>query len=153
MAMLASIFLSGCGHETKVDAKVDTPPLKVEEAPDVNVIEVANPQHFPVTTIEVAETVDELRTSASVTPDVNRTVPVVSLTSGRVVEIRARLGDDVRKGDLLLLINSPDIAQAFSDYQKFQASETLARKQLERSQLLYEKGAVAQKDLQVAEDA
>jgi cobalt-zinc-cadmium efflux system membrane fusion protein len=96
--------------------------------------------------------VDELKVSASVAPDVNRTVPVVSMTSGRVVEIKARLGDDVKKGDLLLTISSPDVSQAFSDYQKFRADEVLTWKQLERSRLLYEKGALAEKDLQVAED-
>jgi cobalt-zinc-cadmium efflux system membrane fusion protein len=153
IAALACVFLAGCGHETKVNAKVETPPVKVEEAPDVNVIEVENPQQFPLATIDQRPAVDELKTSATVAPDVNRTVPVVSLTSGRVVEIRARLGDDVKKGDLLLLINSPDIGQGFADYHKFQADEALARKQLERSQLLYGKGALAQKDLQVAESA
>src|SRR6202011_4488933 len=46
----------------------------------------------------------------------------------------------------------PDMSGAISDYQKFVADERLARTQLERAQLLYDKGAVAQKDLQVAED-
>ena len=88
-----------------------------------------------------------------VAPDVSRNVPVVSLTGGRVVEVRARLGDEVQKGQLLLTVTSPDMSGAISDYQKFQADENLARTQLERSQILYSHGAVAQKDLQVAEDA
>jgi len=75
------------------------------------------------------------------------------MASGRAVDIRARIGDDVKKGDLLLVINSPDILQAFSDYHKFQGAEVLARKQFERAQVLHEKGALAQKDLEVARDA
>jgi cobalt-zinc-cadmium efflux system membrane fusion protein len=82
---------------------------------------------------------------------VSRTVPVNSLTGGRVVDVRVRLGDDVHKGQVLLTMRSPDIASAISDYQKFQADEVLARTQLERSQLLYSHGAVAQKEVQVAE--
>src|SRR5262249_20707089 len=117
-----------------------------------SVIEVDNPERFPLAVVGQARAIDELKVGATVAPDISRTVPVVSLTSGRVVEIRARLGDDVKKGDLLLLINSPDIAQTFSEYHKFQADETLARKQFERSRLLYEKGALAQKDVQIAED-
>ena len=57
------------------------------------------------------------------------------------------------KGQVLLRINSPDVALAFSDYEKFRADELLARRQLERSQLLFAKGAIAKKDLETAEDA
>jgi membrane fusion protein, heavy metal efflux system len=72
------------------------------------------------------------------------------LSSGRVIEIHARLGDDVQKGQLLLTINSADMSQAFSDYKKFQADEALAKTQSERAQLLSSHGALAQKDLDVA---
>jgi cobalt-zinc-cadmium efflux system membrane fusion protein len=87
-----------------------------------------------------------------VTPDVSRQVPVISLASGRVVDIRAKLGDAVTKGQLLMRIQSADISGAFSDYRKALADEVLARAQLDRAKLLYEKGATAQKDLEVAQD-
>ena len=80
------------------------------------------------------------------------TIPVISLASGRVVEIHARIGDTVTKGQLLLRIQSSDISQAFSDYRQALADEKLASKQLERSQLLFGKGVIAQKDVEVAED-
>jgi cobalt-zinc-cadmium efflux system membrane fusion protein len=80
-------------------------------------------------------------------------VPVLSLAGGRVLDVRARLGDDVTKGQVLLLISSPEVSQAFSDYQKAQADEVLASRELQRSQDLYSRGAIAQKDLQAAEDA
>ena len=56
------------------------------------------------------------------------------------------------RADVLLLINSPDLSQAFSDYQKFKADEQLARKQVARAQLLYDKGAIALADLETAQD-
>jgi cobalt-zinc-cadmium efflux system membrane fusion protein len=77
---------------------------------------------------------------------------VISLATGRVVEIRARLGDAVEKGQVLLRVQSPDIAGAFSDYRKAIADEVLANKQLERSQLLYDKGAISLGNLQLAQD-
>jgi cobalt-zinc-cadmium efflux system membrane fusion protein len=77
---------------------------------------------------------------------------VVSLASGRVVEIKARLGDTVKKGQILLRVQSADISGAFSDYQKAVADEQLARTQLERAQILYDKGAISLNDLQVAQD-
>jgi cobalt-zinc-cadmium efflux system membrane fusion protein len=69
-----------------------------------------------------------------------------------VVEVKARLGDDVQKGQMLLTMTSPEMSQAFADYQKFKADAALAKTQLERAQLLYSHGATAQKDLELAED-
>jgi membrane fusion protein, heavy metal efflux system len=87
-----------------------------------------------------------------VTPDVSRTVPVISLATGRVVEIKTRLGDTVQKGQVLLRVQSPDIAGAFSDYRKAVADEALTQKQFERAKILYDKGAISLNDFQVAED-
>ena len=77
---------------------------------------------------------------------------MISLAAGRIIEIDARLGDNVTKGQLLLKVQSQDMAQAFSDYRQAVADETLAKAQLDRSKTLYDKGAIAQKDLEVAED-
>jgi cobalt-zinc-cadmium efflux system membrane fusion protein len=87
-----------------------------------------------------------------VAPDISRAVPVISLASGRVVEVGARLGDMVKKGQVLLKVQSADISGAFSDYQKALADEKLAGTQLERAKLLYDRGAISQNDVQVAED-
>jgi len=88
-----------------------------------------------------------------VQPDVSRNVPVISLASGRVVEIDARLGDDVKKGQLLMKVQSADISSAFSDYRKAVVVEQLARTQLERAKILYDKGAIAKKDVETAQSA
>jgi cobalt-zinc-cadmium efflux system membrane fusion protein len=69
-----------------------------------------------------------------------------------VVEIKARLGDIVQKGQVLLRVQSADIAAAYSDYQKAVADEKLARTQAERARLLFDKGAISQNDFQIAED-
>ena len=93
-----------------------------------------------------------LSVTGVVTADVSRSVPVVSMSSGRIVEIRARLGDNVTKGQLLMRVQSADIADAFSDYRQALADDKLSESQLARSKVLYDKGAIAQKDLEVAED-
>ena len=74
-----------------------------------------------------------------VAPDISRAVPVISLATGRVVEIDARLGDTVKKGQVLLKVQSADISGAFSDYQKALADEKLANTQLERAKILYDR--------------
>lgn len=90
--------------------------------------------------------------NGTVSPDVSRTIHVTSLGAGRVVDLRVKLGDNVKKGQTLLVISSPDLSSAFSDYEKARADEVLSRKALERAQMLFDRGAIAAKDLETAQD-
>jgi cobalt-zinc-cadmium efflux system membrane fusion protein len=87
-----------------------------------------------------------------VQPDIARAVPVISLAAGRVVEIKARLGDFVKKGQLLLRVRSNDISGAYQIYLKAANDERLDRQQLERAQDLYAHGATSKSLLEQAED-
>jgi len=93
-----------------------------------------------------------LSVTGTVAPDISRSVPVISIATGRVVELHARLGDTVKKGQLLLRVQSADMSAAFSDYRKAVADVKLARIQFERAKLLYDKGAISLNDFQTAED-
>jgi membrane fusion protein, heavy metal efflux system len=145
---------AGCGGETKGDPKAEAPPqTKVEHEEDVNVVQTDHPEQFPLATATDYTSTAQIVATGAVTPDVARTVPVVSLATGRVVEVKARLGDVVKKGQVLLMVQSADVAGAFADYRKAVADEKLANTQLERAKLLYSKGAISLNDTQVAEDA
>jgi cobalt-zinc-cadmium efflux system membrane fusion protein len=153
LAFVLALLFAGCS-ETKSDPKAEAPPqAKVEHEEDVNIVQTDQPEQFPLATAVEHTSASQLVATGAVTPDIARTVPVVSLATGRVVEIRARLGDTVKKGQLLLRVQSSDISGAFSDYRKAVADEQLARTQLERSKLLYDKGAISLNDLQVSQDA
>jgi cobalt-zinc-cadmium efflux system membrane fusion protein len=153
LCLAAVLSLAGCSSKVEADAKAEAPPpAKVEREPDANLVKVDHPERFPLATAGQHEGAPELNVTGTVNPDVSRNIPVISLASGRVVEIHARIGDTVTKGQLLMRVQSADISQAFSDYRSAVADEVLARAQLDRSKLLYEKGAVAQKDLEVAQD-
>jgi membrane fusion protein, heavy metal efflux system len=143
---------SGCGekHETGNGAP---PPAKVEKETDLNLLQVEHPDQFQLVKATEYLAASTLSVTGVVGPDVSRTVPVISLASGRVVEIKARLGDTVKRGQVLLRVQSPDISVAFSDYRKAVADETLVRKQSDRAQILYDKGAISLNDFQVAQDA
>ncbi|MBI1745240.1 MAG: efflux RND transporter periplasmic adaptor subunit [Acidobacteria bacterium] len=130
-----------------------TTPVKVEAVQDANLIESIHPELFPLVKVETKSIADQLVTNGTVTPDVARTVPVNSIAGGRVLDIRARLGDDVRKGQILLVIDSPDLASALADYRRSVSAERLAQKAYDRTKALYEHKAVPLKDvLQVEED-
>jgi cobalt-zinc-cadmium efflux system membrane fusion protein len=143
---------TGCGDDEKDRDAGAPPPLKVEQASDPNVFQVDHPDRFPLVAAVEHVAAPQLRATGTVTPDISRNVPVISVATGRVVEIAARLGDTVKKGQLLLRVQSADVSSAFSDYQKAVADEQLTRTQLERAQLLYDKGAFSLNDLQVAQD-
>lgn len=147
------ILLAGCG-EGKSDPKAEAPPpVNVQHEEDASLLQVDHPEQFPVITALEHIAVTKLNATGTVSPDTSRTVPVVSLATGRVVEIHARLGDAVRKGQLLLRVQSADLSAAFSDYRKAVADEQLARNQLDRAKLLYDRGAISLNDLQVGQDA
>jgi len=149
-----SLLLCGCGGEGKADTTAETPPsVKVEQEAGAGLVKVDRPQLYPLATAVRYDAAPQLNVTGAVMPDVSRQIPVISLASGRVVEIHARIGDTVHKGQLLMRVQSADISQAFADYRQAIADETLAKAQLDRSILLYGKGAIAQKDLEVAQAA
>ena len=152
ISLLLPLMLSGCNE--RVDAAAEAPPpANVVPAADPTLFTVDHPDQFPLVAATARPTTSELVVTATVTPDVSRNVPVVSLASGRVVAIHARLGDTVKKGQLMLTIRSDDVAGGFDAYRKAVADELLARKQLNRAVDLYAHGAIAQQDLEVAQDA
>jgi membrane fusion protein, heavy metal efflux system len=146
------LCLAGCGDHYADRRAEAPPPASVEREQDVNAMQVEHPEQFPLVTAVARETTSQLTVTGTVNADVSRSVPVISIATGRVVEIHARLGDSVQKGQLLLRVQSADMSGAFSDYRKAVADEQLARTQLERSKLLYDKGAISLNDLQVAQD-
>jgi cobalt-zinc-cadmium efflux system membrane fusion protein len=147
-------LLAACTARGSADsASGSPPPAVVDHDEDASDIRVDHPEHFPLSTAAAYDAAPELSVTGVVSPDVSRAVPVVSLASGRVVDLRARLGDQVQKGQLLLRIQSADVAAAFSDYRKAVADRALAESQLARAQALLDRGAIAQKDEEVAQVA
>lgn len=152
-ALALALLLVGCGAKGASDPAAGAPqPAQVEREGNADLVKVAHPEQFPIATACQHDSAPALNVTGVVSADVSRNVPVISLASGRILEVHARLGDAVTKGQLLLRVQSADTAAAFSDYRQAVADETLARAQLSRSKLLYDKGAVAQKDLEVAQD-
>ena len=147
-----TLLLLGC-NESKGDPKAEAPPTAtVEPDLDANNFKVDHPDQFPLVAATEHKAAPALNVTGVVQPDIARAVPVISLAAGRVVEIKARLGDTVKKGQLLLRVQSNDVSGAYQVYRKAVNDELLARQQLERSQILYEKGAIAKSALEQAED-
>ncbi|HUZ05389.1 MAG TPA: efflux RND transporter periplasmic adaptor subunit [Acidobacteriaceae bacterium] len=148
---LGVLIATGCSGKPNPKSEAP-PPTKIELAPSAGTVQVDHPEQFPLVTAISRPGTSSLNVTGVVAPDIARMVPVISLASGRVVAIYARLGDEVKKGQLLFTVQSADISQAFSDYRKAVADEVLARAELNRSQLLYGKGAISKSALEIAQD-
>ena len=149
------LVLNACG---KVHAQADPvaagapPAAKVVPFSDPTLFGVDHPEQFPLAAATEHPTTSELVVTGTVMPDVSRSVPVVSLASGRAIAIKTRLGDTVQKGQLLMTIRSDDVSGGYSTYKMAVADEVLSRAQYERAKDLYEHGAIAMNDLQVSQD-
>lgn len=100
------------------------------------------------------QVVDEtLVTPGTITLDDLRSGHVFSPVTGRVVKVVAKLGERVKKGDTLAVIESPDIGSAVSDEHKAEAGLIAAEHELRRKRDLFAQKAAAEADVEAAEDA
>lgn len=151
------LILAGCGRSVGAPQTTasDTGPAHSNIVPDVdaNHFKVEHPEQFPLVAAQEYVAAPELNVTGVVNPDVSHQVPVISLASGRIVEIDARLGDEVKKGQLLFKVRSSDIATAFSNYRQAVKNEELTKVQLDRAKVLFEDGAIPKSTLEIAQNA
>jgi len=147
LALVSLTLGVACSKETP--AAVSKPPVTL----DPDVFDTEHPEVFRTAKAETRALPSLVTANGTISPDVNRTIHVTSLGGGRVIDLKVKLGDYVGKGQTLLVISSPDLATAMSDLQKAKADEVLSHKALDRAQMLFDRGAIAAKDLEVAQDA
>jgi cobalt-zinc-cadmium efflux system membrane fusion protein len=153
LTITLAFALPGCSGG-KSNAKAEVPPTPVvEQEMDMNNFTVPHAESFPLAKAVEYKAPSSLDVTGVVNPDIARAVPVISLAAGRVVEIKARLGDEVKKGQVLLRVRSNDVSGTYQFYLKAANDERLARAQYERAEILYDKGAIAKSTLEQAEDA
>jgi cobalt-zinc-cadmium efflux system membrane fusion protein len=148
LAAVLSAALAGCGSKHPAAEPAKGPPpdetwLTVEQHSHANlVIE-------PVTQHEVGAMIVA---AGRMTFADDKVSHVFSPVSGRVTDIKAKLGDRVKKGDLLAVIQSPDISLASSDRAKAEADLIGAEHDYTRKKELLEAHAGSKSDFEVAED-
>jgi cobalt-zinc-cadmium efflux system membrane fusion protein len=90
---------------------------------------------------------DVIETTAMVEPDANAVAHITSRISGRVIKLVAQLGQRVKAGDPLVILNSIQLGEAKTNYIKARSLQEIARQHLDREQSLYAKKIAAQKDV------
>jgi cobalt-zinc-cadmium efflux system membrane fusion protein len=147
-------LMTACETKGKADPVAEAPPpAQVEKEGDSSLVKVEKAGDFPLVAAQARQAAPEMNATGVVSPDVSRNVPVVSLASGRIVEIDGRLGDSVTKGQVLLKVQSADVSGAFSDYRKAVRNEQLTKIQLNRAKTLFEHGALSQSAMEIAQNS
>jgi membrane fusion protein, heavy metal efflux system len=151
-SLVLCLALAACGK--KFDpASGAAPASQVVETSNSGLVTVATPERFSLVPAGAIELRSKLNVTGTVNPDIAREVPVISLASGRVVDILTRLDDNVKKRQLLLRVQSPDITNAFDTYLKAVNDEHLAKTQLDRAAILFQHGAIPKSQLDQAQDS
>lgn len=144
----AFLLLSACGRgeqPPRLDAA--TPSTKKSAPPQAE----AQPR-VETTVVDFSPSHQALTLSGKVAYGEDRYSRISSPLQGRVVEVRVHLGDRVKAGDILLVVDSPDIAQAYSEYVKEDSELQYATRARELAKDLYENKAMPLKDLKQAEN-
>jgi cobalt-zinc-cadmium efflux system membrane fusion protein len=81
-------------------------------------------------------------------PNENRLAHLGARVPGRIVAVYANVGDRVRVGDRLLLLDSPSLGEAQLDYRKATTAVRVTEKARERAQALFDRGAIGAGDYQ-----
>ena len=141
------LVLSACGRgeEPTVPNAATAAPQKVGPV-------VESKPRVETTLAELGSDVHELSLAGKIAYGEDRYSRVSSPLQGRVVEVRAHLGEHVQAGSVLLVLDSQEIAQAYAEYAKEDSELRYETRAYELAKDLYENKALAMKDLKQAEN-
>ncbi len=149
LALVLAVVVGGCNESGKTEVVQSAEKLKPNgsKGPPFEV--------SPRIVVEAAQLkpiVGDLSFPGKVQYSEDRFVKISSPLVGRVTEVRAKLGDKVTAGQVLLTIESADIGAAYSDYVKAESDLQLTTRNYELAKDLFETKALSKKDLIQAEN-
>jgi len=145
--VLACLVHSACGRgeQPAVSHAATTAPQKAGPA-------VESHPRVETALVELGLEAHDLSLAGKVAYGEDRYSRVSSPLQGRVLEVRAHLGEHVQAGSVLLVLDSQEIAQAYAEYAKEDSDLQYATRAHELAKDLYENKALAMKDLKQAEN-
>lgn len=148
LILLVAALPIGCGkHEEPGASNAATPTIQADSRQPSEM-----PSRIETAVVATSQDKPKLTLAGKIAYGEDRYSKISSPVQGRVLEVRARLGDRVKAGDILLVVDSPDIAQAYSEFIKEESDLTYAIRAYELAKDLYETKALALKDLKQAEN-
>ncbi|HSL03395.1 MAG TPA: efflux RND transporter periplasmic adaptor subunit [Nitrospiraceae bacterium] len=140
-----ALLACGRGEEPAVTNAATASPQKAEPV-------VESKPRVETALAELGSEVHDLSLAGKVAYGEDRYSRVSSPIQGRVLEVRAHLGEHVHAGSVLLVLDSQEIAQAYAEYAKEDSELRYETRAYELAKDLYENKALALKDLKQAEN-
>ncbi|MFN4342097.1 MAG: efflux RND transporter periplasmic adaptor subunit [Azonexus sp.] len=139
---LLGVLLLGCNKEsTEVGAQQVQDPMVVAPSPDLLA-------QLTLDEVRSRPLVENLRVAGQIDFDEQRLARIGATITGRVTEIDAWLGQEVRKGDVLARLNSSELSEQQLAYLKARAQLELNRRNAERARALFDADVIGAAELQ-----
>lgn len=139
---LLGVLLLGCNKEsTEVGAQQVQDPMVVAPSPDLLA-------QLTLDEVRSRPLVENLRVAGQIDFDEQRLARIGATITGRVTEIDAWLGQEVRKGDVLARLNSSELSEQQLAYLKARAQLELKRRNAERARALFDADVIGAAELQ-----
>lgn len=154
VVLLATLALPGCGRDQQKQDEVPAAEKSIAQpasgAPEKSLLklgaEEARTAGLRTAPVQLQDVAERVIVTATIQPNQNRIAHVAPLIAGRLTRVDANLGDRVRRGQVLAVVNSVEAGQARASYQQAQSEHLLAQANFERAERLYRQQIVAQKD-------
>ncbi|MEO6288643.1 MAG: efflux RND transporter periplasmic adaptor subunit [Ginsengibacter sp.] len=135
--LLVSFILLLAQCHTKKEVVADkNPPIISDSMTSLITIDTAKNENIE----------DILSLSGEVNYDDNKVVKIFPNASGQVVSVNVSLGDKVRKGQILAVIKSADVAGNYADLSSQNSDAQIAEKELKNEEQLYKSGIASEKE-------
>ncbi|MDY7091614.1 MAG: efflux RND transporter periplasmic adaptor subunit [Acidobacteriota bacterium] len=153
MLFVAGSMLPSCSHEIPEETGEDEQEEGGEQIPDgVELSEEANAALGLVFGTVERRSLDPLiEVPAELMPVPDRQATVGPRVAGRVVQVRVNVGDRVRRGSPLLVLESADVGEARADFVADQAKAEVALRAAERARGLLESRVTSERAVEEAE--
>ncbi len=150
-ALTLGLSLTACSHSQSGTAAADAPMLVRDH--DKVTIPADSPlrKRLQIAAVSDQATAQSITVPAVIEAQPSRTIQVLAPLAGHVLKVNVQVGDHVRKGQVLALLASGDMDQAYADAAKAGDALDLARKALDRTAGVQQAGGAAAKDLEAAQ--
>jgi membrane fusion protein, heavy metal efflux system len=133
--ILCVILVQGCKNTVRKDP-----------VPDKFCIPDSLMRMIEIDTVKLSKSENEIKLIGKVSVDEEKVVKIFPLVSGLVTEVKVELGDNVRKGQILAVIKSSEVANIENDLVTAQSNLAVAKRNLSATEDLYKGGLTSEKE-------
>jgi len=144
------LVLSSCSRLPEAESAAPEHAAQPAGQPSLFTVPADQLAHLEIAPAKKVSWAVSVSTTGTVDWDADHTTQAITQVGGPILRIVVDTGTQVKAGDPLLYVSSPDVATAISTYRKARNREELNQRSVDREKLLLDRGAVAQKDYESA---